>query len=283
MKILKTVREVREFRNSLKDKIAFVPTMGALHEGHISLVETAKKHSKNVVVSIFVNPTQFGENEDLDKYPKPLEEDLKKCEDAGVCAVFVPSVLEIYPTKPLISFNISGISDILCGKKRPGHFNGVIQVVSLLFNIVQPDFAIFGEKDFQQLMVIKELVKELHFPVEIVPSKLIREKDGLAMSSRNRYLSKEERKKATIMSQVFKRIKRRAQDAFFDRSALPVEFIEEEAKNLILEKYPDIKIDYIEIRNSDDLQKSRFVLRKSRIFGAIFVGNTRLIDNMALD
>jgi pantoate--beta-alanine ligase len=257
--------------------------MGALHNGHISLIETAKQHSQDVIVSIFVNPTQFGKGEDFDKYPKTIENDLEKCEKAGVKAVFIPQTSEIYPENSLITFNISKISEILCGKKRPGHFNGVIQVVTILFNIIQPDFAIFGEKDYQQLMIIKQLVKELHFPIKIISSKLIREKDGLAMSSRNRYLSLEERKKATVMYETFKRIKRRAEDAFFNRSALPVEFIEEDAKNLILEKYPDIKIDYIEIRNSDNLQKSKFILKKSRIFGAIFVGTTRLIDNMALN
>jgi pantoate--beta-alanine ligase len=200
-----TIAECREIRQPL-GRVAFVPTMGALHEGHLSLIKSAWRHSQRVVVSIFVNPTQFGPGEDFQKYPRPIEQDLEFCRQAGVDLVFVPTTQEMYPPGlPPMSIELPGLGDILEGKHRPGHFSGVCQVVAKLFDIVQPQVAIFGQKDFQQLRIIGAMTSILAMPVQVVGLPTVREPDGLARSSRNRYLTPEQRKRALY---IFKSLER---------------------------------------------------------------------------
>ena len=284
MKVAKSLNELKQMRKELDGSVGFVPTMGALHEGHTSLIRKSVRENPETVVSIFVNPSQFGPNEDFGKYPRTLEEDLKKCETAGATLVFVPNRKEIYRTeKPFITFNVDAeMTSILCGRNRPGHFEGVVQIVSILFNLVRPDVAYFGEKDFQQLSVIRKMTQSLHFPVEIRSVPTIRESDGLAMSSRNRYLTDEQRQLAPEIYKTMKSMRTKAADALFDRRAIPVEFAENEARKRLEESIPDAVIEYVEIRNDDDLSKSRFLSNSSRIFIALKLGNTRLIDNMFL-
>jgi len=194
--VARTIAECREARQPL-GRVAFVPTMGALHDGHLSLIKSAWRYAQRVVVSIFVNPTQFGPGEDFQKYPRPIEQDLEICRQAGVDLVFVPATQEMYPPElPPMSIELPGLGDILEGKHRPGHFSGVCQVVAKLFDIVQPQVAIFGQKDFQQLRIIGAMTSNLAMPVQVVGLPTVREPDGLARSSRNRFLSPEERKRA---------------------------------------------------------------------------------------
>lgn len=282
MKILRTVDEVRAFRRESSSLLGFVPTMGALHEGHCELINRSAEKCDKTVVSIFVNPTQFGPNEDFEKYPRTVDNDLQMCEQAGADAVFLPEKTTIYDSSDqIIKFSVgSGIASILCGKNRPGHFDGVVQVVSILFNIVQPDIAFFGEKDFQQLAIIRKMTGELRFPVEISSVPTVRESDGLAKSSRNRYLSKDERKSAANIFKVLEFVRQKAESARFDRLAIPVEFAESEAEKKLEMLVPGIRIDYLEIRNSSDLSKGRFLGKDSRVFVAAYIGSTRLIDNL---
>jgi len=281
MKVAKTLNELRQMRAELKGSVGFVPTMGALHEGHASLIRKSAKENPETVVSIFVNPSQFGPNEDFGKYPKTLEEDLKKCEASGATLVFVPHRSDIYRSeRSFITFNVSSeMTSILCGKNRPGHFEGVVQVVSILFNLVDPDFAYFGEKDFQQLSVIKKMTEELHFQIEIRSVSTMREESGLAMSSRNRYLSPEHHELAANIYKTMKEIKKMAQDALSEQKEISVESAENEARKQLEQAIPEAKIDYVEIR-SDDLSKSNFLNENSRIFVALKIGSTRLIDNL---
>jgi pantoate--beta-alanine ligase len=282
MKILRTVDEVRAFRRESSSLLGFVPTMGALHEGHCELIKRSAQKCAATIVSIFVNPTQFGPNEDFEKYPRTVDNDLRMCEQAGADAVFLPEKTTIYDSSDqIIKFSVgSGIASILCGKNRPGHFDGVVQVVSILFNIVQPDIAFFGEKDFQQLAIIRKMTGELRFPVEISSVPTVRESDGLAKSSRNRYLSKDERKSAANIFKVLEFVRQKAESARFDRLAIPVEFAESEAEKKLEMLVPGIRIDYFEIRNSSDLSKGRFLGKDSRVFVAAYIGSTRLIDNL---
>lgn len=193
----KTILETRKHRRAMRGTVAFVPTMGALHAGHVSLVEAARAHGDHVIVSVFVNPTQFGPNEDLSKYPRPLERDLQLCEQAGAAGVFVPSVEEMYPLNRLAcDVTIPALASVLEGAVRPGHFAGVCRVVAKLFNITQPDVALFGMKDYQQLRVIESMVRDLDMPLQIVGRPTVREHDGLAMSSRNVYMDPEMRGRA---------------------------------------------------------------------------------------
>ncbi len=196
MKVIRTISEARAYRATL-GRIAFVPTMGALHAGHVSLMHMAARHAPRVAVSIFVNPTQFGPREDFSKYPRPIEADLAKCEQAGVDFVFNPLAEEIYrPGLPDIAIDLPSLTSVLEGAKRPGHFKGVCQIVAKLFNILTPDIACFGQKDYQQLRIITAMVEALDWPIQIVPCPTLRDPDGLAMSSRNAYLSAEDRQRA---------------------------------------------------------------------------------------
>ena len=274
VKLIETIEEMRRFSKDAKNKhlsIGYVPTMGALHEGHVSLMKAAVAQNDIAVMTIFVNPIQFGPNEDYEKYPRTLEADLEKAEAAGISAVFFPSPNEL--TANLYSFvDINELQNNLCGIKRLGHFRGVCTIVSKFFNIIQPDNAYFGKKDIQQLYIIKQMVKDLNFPVNIVPCEIVRESDGLAMSSRNRYLSTEERKAALVLSQSIKKAIALQQNGETSAQVI-INCIREE-----IEKVPSAKIDYISIVN-EQMQDVATVENKNILALAVYIGKTRLIDN----
>ncbi|PPK51257.1 pantoate--beta-alanine ligase [Marinobacter persicus] len=280
---MRTVHSLKELRSILRNyrqqgkTIGLVPTMGNLHEGHISLVRKASEAADIVVTSIFVNPMQFGANEDLDKYPRTLQEDQDKLAEAGNTLVFAPSVDEVYPegmarqTKVLVP----EVSEGHCGASRPGHFEGVATVVAMLFNMVQPDVAVFGEKDFQQLAVIKKMVRDLMIPVNVVGAPTVREEDGLAKSSRNGYLSEEERATAPIVFQTLNRVAEQLQQGRSDFQAL-----EQEAQNVLAEA--GLRPDYFNIVSSQTLKPATDEDRELTLLVAAFLGTTRLIDNLSL-
>jgi pantoate--beta-alanine ligase len=273
-------RKVKEIRNHLRSlrcdrglSLGFVPTMGYLHEGHAALIRKSKVQNDVTVVSIYVNPTQFGPSEDYDRYPRDLERDMAFCEELGVDVVFAPSDEEIYPFGFQTEVYVKGISDLLEGKFRPGHFKGVATVVLKLLNIVQPDRAYFGEKDYQQLKVIERMVRDLLLPVEIVPVETVREPDGLACSSRNVYLSPEERESALALYRSFLL----AED-MIRKGERRSGVIKRVMERFIL-SHPHVrKIDYVEITDPE-LNPREVVQKGDRILLAVWVGNTRLIDN----
>ncbi|MEL6652615.1 MAG: pantoate--beta-alanine ligase [Bacteroidota bacterium] len=280
MQIIPDIPSFRSIRQAISPqlRIGFVPTMGALHEGHASLVRQSVLENDITIVSIFVNPTQFGPNEDLDKYPRNLEADAALLESLGVDFVFTPSAKEVYPDPPAqFYFEIRDLDKKLCGASRPGHMNGVVQVVSILFNIVQPNFAYFGLKDYQQCLILQTLVRELHFPLTIVPCPIVRESDGLAMSSRNVYLSPSEREQALFLSKVLAEIK--AKKASLKDVAAAKALVTER-----LQSYPLAKLDYFEIYDGRNLKEipSLEELHQPHAFIAAYLGTTRLIDNLAL-
>jgi pantoate--beta-alanine ligase len=257
------------------ERIAFVPTMGALHAGHVSLLTAAKKRADLVVLSIFVNPTQFGPNEDLARYPRSLVGDLAKAEGAGTAVAFVPEAKDMYPKGAQTFIEVREVSQGLCGERRPGHFVGVATVVAKLFNIVRPHVALFGEKDFQQLAVIRRMVADLNMSVEIVGQPTVREPDGLAMSSRNAYLTPPDRSRALAISKGLSEARQRY--AAGQRNA---EALVQAALDII---QPSVdRIDYVEIRDADTLAPVGNIDRPAVILAAVYVGTTRLIDNLRL-
>jgi len=261
----------------LGKSVGFVPTMGALHEGHLTLVRQSKKDNDVTVVSIFVNPTQFGPNEDFNKYPRQFDNDRKLLKKEGVDYIFYPSVSDMYPEGYETYVYLEKLPNHLCGLSRPGHFRGVATVVSKLFNIVQPDKAYFGQKDYQQAEVIKKMVRDLNFPIEIVVIPIVRESDGLAMSSRNAYLSPEERRNATVLYKSLQRAKE-----LIEKGEKSVNKIKEEMKKIIL-SVPS-RIDYIEIVHPETLDSldaipDKNVIDRVVVAVAVFIGNARLIDN----
>lgn len=268
-------QKISEFKKN--GKVGFVPTMGALHKGHISLVNKAMKENQVVVVSIFVNPTQFNDPKDLDRYPRTLEPDLKLLKPTGCQLVFAPTVNEMYPEKDTRKFDFGALGIVMEGKHRPGHFNGVAQIVSKLFEMVQPDKAYFGLKDFQQLAVIKNMVKQLNLNVEIVPCEIIREKSGLAMSSRNELLSAEQRKNAAVISETLLKAKQLAGE----------KSVQELEKWVISEinKNHYLNVEYVEIVDDTFLQpiKNWEEEKKKVACVAVFCGKIRLIDNLVLN
>lgn len=280
MKVVSKINEVREQVSQWKKegyKIGFVPTMGYLHEGHKSLIDRAVKENDKVVVSIFVNPMQFGPNEDLATYPRDLERDAALCFDAGANLIFHPESTEMYDEDFCSFVDINGLSEGLCGKSRPIHFRGVCTVVSKLFNIVTPDRAYFGEKDAQQLAIIKRIVRDLNFNIEIVGCPIVREEDGLAKSSRNTYLSKEERKAATILSKSLNKAKEALKNGERNSS---------EIINLIshtINGEPLAKLDYIEVVDSLSLKKVDKIEKAILVAIAVYIGKTRLIDNFTYE
>ncbi|OPJ57436.1 pantoate--beta-alanine ligase [Clostridium chromiireducens] len=277
------IKEIKELRSTIKSwkreglSVGFVPTMGALHEGHQSLIKRAVEENDKVVVSVFVNPTQFGPNEDFDSYPRDINKDLEICLSAGANVVFNPEPSEMYYGDKSTSVSVSKLTDVLCGAKRPGHFDGVCLVVSKLLNIVTPDKAYFGEKDAQQVAVIKRMVRDLNIDVEIVACPIIREEDGLAKSSRNTYLSAEERKAALVLSRSLEIAKDTLKNGERDARKIK-EFILNE-----LNKEPLAKIDYVEIIDSDSLASVDIIERNILIPIAVFIGKTRLIDNFTFE
>jgi len=271
MQIIHTIGELRATLKTRTD-IGFAPTMGNLHAGHIKLVEIAKQHTKCVVVSIFVNPLQFGPNEDLASYPRTLGADCEKL--TGLAdIVFAPSVAEMYPEAQSMTIALPPVADTLCGASRPGHFAGVATVVMKLFNIVQPSIAVFGKKDFQQLFIIKQLVKQFNLPIEIIAGETVRETDGLALSSRNGYLSEIERAAASQLNQALQRvaIEIKGGKCAFD------EIIITATNALNAEGWT---VDYIAICNADTLQPAQENDTNLVVLGAAKLGRTRLIDNI---
>lgn len=275
MQVFTTVRELEAFLNDHpKKKIGFVPTMGYLHQGHLSLVKQAKKNSDLVIVSIFVNPLQFGPTEDLAKYPRDLARDVKLLKKAKTDILFYPSVKEMYPGKPKKITADKKITALACGIKRPGHFDGVTTVVYRLFELVRPESAYFGLKDYQQYLVIKKMVVDQKLPINIIGCPIIREWDGLARSSRNTYLNKIERRQARILYQTLK-----LAEKLLKKKKLSVAQTKKILTTFLTEK-PLVKIDYIEILNAADLQPvKKYLPSKMVILLAVYIGKTRLIDN----
>jgi len=257
-------------------RLGLVPTMGALHEGHLSLVRAAKSSCQVVAASIFVNPTQFGPNEDLAKYPRPIERDRKLLEDEGVDLLFAPSVEEMYPRGAMTWVTVEELSDKLDGRSRPGHFRGVTTIVAKLFHAVEPDAAFFGQKDAAQAAIIRRMVRDLKFSVEIVVCPIVREPDGLAMSSRNAYLDQPQRKQALVLQRSLMRVKQLAEAGESVADQLIAA-----AKEVFVEE-PAVRLDYFEIVNPDSLDPVRDVSKGALVAVAAFVGSTRLIDNILL-
>lgn len=274
---------IQETRNTIKEwrrqgyTIGLVPTMGYLHDGHASLMKKAKESCQKVVVSIFVNPMQFGANEDLSSYPRDLEADSRLCESLGVDLIFHPSVEEMYDPGFCSFVDMTGLTNELCGKSRPIHFRGVCTVVTKLFNIVTPDKAFFGQKDAQQLAVIKRMTADLNMDIEIVGCPIIREEDGLARSSRNVYLNKEERQAALILSKTIQLGQQMVQQGTRSASQLLT------AMKASLESEPLARIDYVEAVSMDTIQPIDTLQGQVLVAMAVFIGKTRLIDNFIVE
>ncbi|RMH65564.1 MAG: pantoate--beta-alanine ligase [Calditrichaeota bacterium] len=258
------------------ERIGFVPTMGYLHEGHLSLIREARRHSTRCVVSIYVNPTQFAPGEDLDKYPRDFERDLQLCAEEGVQAVFFPDDTMMYPEGYQTYVYNASLSGLLCGQSRPTHFKGVTTIVAKLFNIVQPDVAVFGQKDAQQALIIRNMVRDLHFPIEIIVAPIVRESDGLAMSSRNRYLTAEQRRQALALYQSIRQTETEWQNGRRDIAGL--------TRNIRthIEAHPACRVDYIAFVDARTLQPATESSREILLALAVYVGSTRLIDNTLL-
>ena len=277
--ILRTVAEVRAWRGALPtgQTLGFVPTMGALHAGHISLMELAKNRAAVTVASIFVNPLQFGPNEDLAKYPRPIEKDLALLEAAGVDALFLPEVADLYPEGASTFVVEESVSGPMCGAVRPGHFRGVTTVVLKLFNIVQPDLAMFGQKDAQQCAVIERMVRDLAIPVEIVRGPIVREPDGLALSSRNVYLSAEDRAAAPLIHASLQAAKAAFEAGQRNASALAT------IGRTLLEQDPKFTVQYWDVRDLHTLETFDTVPASGALIAvAVYLGTTRLIDNIVI-
>jgi pantoate--beta-alanine ligase len=257
-------------------RIGFVPTMGALHEGHLSLIRTARAQSDVVIASVFVNPKQFGPNEDFSRYPRDPERDSQLLAAEKTDYLFLPSVEEMYPPGETTWVTVEGITDKLDGRSRPGHFRGVTTVVAKLFNLVQPDFAFFGQKDAAQVAIVSKMVRDLNFDVRIVVCPIVREPDGLAMSSRNAYLTPEQRKQATVLSRALMRVQSLVDRGESSSARLIV------AGTQVMAEEPAVKLDYFEIIDRDTLDPISDVSRGALIAVAAYVGNTRLIDNIVV-
>jgi pantoate--beta-alanine ligase len=279
MKICETIEEMRASCRAIRGgqkRLGFVPTMGALHEGHLSLMRAAKANCDIVAVSIFVNPTQFAPTEDLAKYPRNFQRDRELLEKEGIAILFAPSAEEMYPKGTVSWVAVEGLSEKLDGKSRPGHFRGVTTVVAKLFHIVEPDAAFFGQKDAAQLAIIRKMVRDLNFPVEIIACPIVREKDGLAMSSRNAYLNAEQRTQALVLNRALKRVNQAWQKGETEPKTLLAAGREE------IEKEESVRLDYFEIVDPDSLDAIQITDKGALVAIAAWVGNTRLIDNILL-
>jgi len=277
MQIYKTIAETREAlaEEALQKKVGFVPTMGALHKGHLSLVERCHSESDLTVVSIYVNPAQFGPQEDLNHYPRNLEKDIDLLRNYHVDIVFTPDDVQMYPEGYCTWVQVEGLSDILCGASRPGHFRGVATIVLKLMHIVNPKLMFMGMKDYQQIIVLEKMIEDLNLETKIVRCPIVREPDGLAMSSRNSYLTPDERQRATCLIKALKNAQKMVNEGHLDSSILI-----SEAENII--KQSDGRIDYIKIVDGSTLQELPEVRSGSRMMLAVYIGNTRLIDNIEL-
>jgi pantoate--beta-alanine ligase len=279
MKISATIKEARNFIHGVRQShktIGLVPTMGALHPGHLSLVRAAKTQCDRVVVTIFVNPLQFGPQEDLAKYPRTFDRDCSLLEQEGADLVFAPSVAEMYPSGAITVVEVAGLSDRLDGVSRPGHFRGVTTVVAKLFHIVEPDKAFFGQKDAAQSAIIRKMVSDLNFPLEIVVCPIVRESDGLAMSSRNAYLSADHRQRSLVLSKALEAVQ-----GLFDSGERDVVRLVAQGKALIALE-PAARLDYLQIVDPDTLEPIAEVNRPALVAVAAWLGSTRLIDNRLL-
>jgi pantoate--beta-alanine ligase len=279
MQVLPTVREMRAASLAVRNSgqsLGLVPTMGALHVGHIALIRAARAQCDVVVASIFVNPKQFGPNEDFSKYPRTFERDCALLQDEGVALVFAPQPEEMYPTGASTFVEVEGVGDRLDGASRPGHFRGVATVVAKLFHIVGPNKAFFGQKDAAQVAVLRSMVRDLNFDLELIVCPTVRDPDGLALSSRNRYLSSEERKRALVLSTALNVI-----SATYRAGQKDVERLLEAGRS-VLAAEPEVRVDYLEIVNADTLQPLTEAARGALVAVAAYVGATRLIDNTIL-
>jgi pantoate--beta-alanine ligase len=287
VKICKTIADVRaacrEERakrvpaEQASSRIGLVPTMGALHEGHLSLVRAAKARCEVVAVSIFVNPTQFGRSEDFAKYPRSFESDCAALEKEGVDIVFAPAVEEMYPKGESTWVSVEGLSEKLDGRSRPGHFRGVTTVVAKLFQVIEPDAAFFGQKDAAQVAIIRRMVRDLNFPVEVIVCPIIRESDGLAMSSRNAYLNREERQRALALHRSLEAVEKAFQ--LGERAAAHLS----EIGKIVIAHDPHIRMDYFEVIDPETLEPVEHITKPALVAVAAYVGSTRLIDNLVLE
>jgi len=280
MRIVESKKAARKLAGEWKRaslKVGLVPTMGYFHKGHLSLMDECRRQADRVVVSLFVNPTQFSPSEDLASYPRDLERDVRLAEEHGVDAMFIPAENEMYAPGHKTWVSVDDLTTELCGRSRPTHFRGVATVVSKLFNIIRPDVAVFGQKDFQQLQVIRRMVSDLDMPVEIVGCPIIREPDGLAMSSRNAYLAEEERRSAVCLFQALQLASRLVKG----KGVESCDEIRRAMKELI-ESFPFTRIDYIFTGDPEGLRPLEAVKRPLLVALAVFVGSTRLIDNMVI-
>jgi pantoate--beta-alanine ligase len=281
MQVINTIKSIRDEAASFKNNgktIGFVPTMGALHEGHISLIKLAKKHADEVIVSIYVNPKQFGPDEDFEEYPRPMESDLQKCEELGVAAVFAPSDAIMYGNQNFLSIKIDRLNEYMDGASRPGFFEGIVTVANKLFNIITPDVAVFGQKDIQQFQILLQMVREFNHNVKLVMGPIIRANDGLALSSRNAYLNDEQRKVAPGLYRALSYLKEQILDGVKDPKLLLNHQIDElEAKGF--------EIDYLNTFSLNKMVPADALKQDKKyiLAGAVYLDETRLIDNMILE
>ena len=277
MRVIKDISQMQKIAEDLRQQnktIGFVPTMGFLHDGHLGLIEKSKTKSNKTIVSIYVNPTQFGPNEDFDKYPRDFERDEQLCRETGVDIVFYPEHEQMYLTNHFTYVITDQLASKLCGKSRPTHFRGVTTIVAKLFNIVKPHYAVFGQKDAQQCFIIQRMVNDLNFDVQIIIAPTKREPDGLAMSSRNKYLSSQHRKDAAIIYSSLKQAGELIQSGI-KQSKLIMDSVHNN-----LQSVPDLKIDYVSIVNMNDLEPVENITEQTLIAVAVYFGSTRLIDNI---
>lgn len=280
MQVLERVAALQHWSDEMRRtgrRIALVPTMGALHAGHLSLVQIARTRADRVVVSLFVNPAQFGPDEDFTRYPRTRERDLAALRGAGVDVAFTPSVSEIYPEGDATRVEVERVTEGMCGRGRPGHFRGVATVVARLFNAARPHLAVFGEKDYQQLVTIRRMTRDLLYGIEIVAGPTVREPDGLAMSSRNAYLSAEGRRQATVLQIALRELRERVRAGERDTRVL----VETARKRI--ESEPLARVEYVEIRDAENLDSLRRVNRPAVAAVAVHIEGTRLIDNMLVE
>lgn len=280
MQIARTIAEIRAFVAQARadgKTVGLVPTMGALHVGHASLIDAAAARCDYVVVSIFVNPTQFGPNEDFERYPRPFEKDVEVCKTHGADAIFAPTPAEMYPRTNLTWVTVEKVTEPLCGRSRPGHFRGVATVCTKLFNIVGPDAAFFGQKDAQQVAVIRRMVADLNMPLEIVVCPTVREPDGLAVSSRNQYLSPQERGQAPVIHRALRRCEKLIESGVENASEIV------EAMQKVLGEAPALQVEYVSLVDAASLEAVDRVNGRVLVAIAARLGSTRLIDNIVVD